>query len=142
MSIETLRSAQRGQDHSTQTHMAFSLAWMTSSPRYGFKAFEKMKGNDAAPLESLFEFLENMSKNPWSWTKHRNHYNGGYEEIPAHEMDPVILDGVPEDIQKATPSLMVFRFNHSKDRLIAIKQNATLYLLGFDLNFTLYNHGS
>lgn len=141
MSIASLRAAQRGHE-TPETHMAFSLAWMTSNARYDFKALQKMKGNDAVPLESLFEFLENLSKQPWSWTKHRNRFNGGYEELPISEMNPVILDNVPDAIRSGLETLMVFRFNKSKDRLVAIKRGSILYLLGFDLNFTLYNHGS
>ncbi len=125
-----------------ETHMAFSFVWLTNNERYGFKALQKMKGNDAQILESLFEFLETISKNPWSFTKHRNRYNGGFEELPVAEMEPAILDGVPPEIRDTITSVMVFRFNKSKDRLIALKEGSVLNILGFDLHFNLYDHGS
>ncbi|MEY8308309.1 hypothetical protein AAK899_02160 [Erysipelotrichaceae bacterium 51-3] len=125
-----------------ETHMAFSFAWMTSDEKYGFKGLHKMKGNDAAILESLFEFLETISKNPWSFTKHRNRYNGGYEELPVAEMEPTILNGMDPEKRAEVTSVMVFRFNDSKDRLIALKEQNVLYILGFDLHFNLYDHGS
>ncbi len=101
-----------------------------------------MKGNDAAILESLFEFLESISKNPWSFTKHRNRYNGGYEELPAAEMAPTIFNGMDPEKRAEVTNVMVFRFNNSKDRLITLKEENVLYILGFDLHFNLYDHGS
>ena len=125
-----------------ETHIAFSLAWMTEDAHYNLKALHKMKGNDAAILESLFEFLETMSRNPWSYTKRRDKYDGGWEEMPLVQMNPAIMDGVPDSIAQTIEQVMVFRFNKSKDRLVALKQGSVLYLLGFDLHFNLYDHGS
>lgn len=151
---ESIEDAQKaisalGEDHphpapneTPETHMAFSLAWMTEDARYNLRALHKMKGNDATVLESLFEFLETMSKNPWSYTKKRDKYSGGWEEMPIEQMNSAILDGVDLAVAKDIQAVMVFRFNKSKDRLVALKEGDVLYLLGFDLHFNLYDHGS
>lgn len=57
-------------------------------------------------------------------------------------MEPTILNGMDPEKRAEVTSVMVFRFNDSKDRLIALKEQNVLNILGFDLHFNLYDHGS
>lgn len=131
-------------EKSNQKGLLLSLAWMTSNNHYSLKAAKKEKGNESTLLLALFDLLEVLSKTPWEDLTKLTKYDtdkGGFEELPVQAMKPGILDEMPSDIATQVKSVLVFRFNKGEDRLIAYKVDNTLYLLGFDLHFKLYDHG-
>lgn len=132
-------------EKSNQKGLLLSLAWMTSNNHYSLKAAKKEKGNESTLLLALFDLLEVLSKTPWEDLTKLTKYDtdkGGFEELPVQAMKPGILDEMPSDIATQVKSVLVFRFNKGEDRLIAYKVDNTLYLLGFDLHFKLYDHGN
>ncbi|MDE5758667.1 MAG: hypothetical protein K2H85_08660 [Allobaculum sp.] len=132
-------------EKTNQKGLLLSLAWMTSNNHYSLKAAKKEKGNESALLLALFDLLEVLSKTPWEDLTKLTKYDtdkGGFEELPVQAMKLGILDEMPSDIAKQVESVLVFRFNKGQDRLIAYKMDNTLYLLGFDLHFKLYDHGN
>ena len=132
-------------EKTNQKGLLLSLAWMTSNNHYSLKAAKKEKGNESALLLALFDLLEVLSKTLWEDLTKLTKYDtdkGGFEELPVQAMKPGILDEMPSDIAKQVESVLVFRFNKGQDRLIAYKMDNTLYLLGFDLHFKLYDHGN
>lgn len=132
-------------EKTNQKGLLISLAWMTSNNHYSLKAAKKEKGNESALLLALFDLLEVLSKTPWEDLTKLTKYDtdkGGFEELPVQAMKPGILDEMPSGIAKQVESVLVFRFNKGEDRLIAYKMDNTLYLLGFDLHFKLYDHGN
>lgn len=125
--------------------MSFSFAWMTKNKRYSLAKAEKLKGNAASILEALFEELTLLSQTSLDALKNLNKYDGGFETLPLDAMKGSIIDSVPADRQKEIHGLLVFRFDKEKYRLICAslpEQPNLLYVLGFDLDYTLYNHGS
>lgn len=125
--------------------LLLSFAWMTSNNHYSLKAAKKEKGNESTLLLAFFDLLEVLSKSSWEDLTHLTKYDsdkGGFEELPVQAMKQGILDEMPSDLAKRVESVLVFRFNKGEDRLIAYKLDNTLYLLGFDLHFKLYDHGN
>lgn len=125
--------------------LTFSFAWMTHNKRYSLQEAKKFKGNAAPILESLFELLVTLSQENWNDLDHLSKYQGGYEQLPVSELKDSILDAVPEETVRSTIALDVFRFGKEKARLIALStpdKPDLLYIVGFDLDFSLYHHGS
>lgn len=121
-----------------------SFAWMTSNNHYSLKAAKKIKGDESLLL-AFFNLLEVLSKTPWTELAQLTKYDtdkGGFEELPIQALKPGILDEMPEKIAQNVSTVLVFRFNKGQDRLIAYKEDNVLYILGFDLHFKLYDHGS
>lgn len=122
--------------------LVFSFSWMTHNARYDLKALKKMKGSASKPLENLLDFLVHLSSLSWNDLADRSKFKGGYEVLPLAEMKNSIIDGVPAEQTAGLLGLIVFRFNKEADRLIALRTGNTLHVLGFDLDHSLYNHGS
>lgn len=128
---------------SNNKSLLFSFAHMTKNKRYSLAHMEKFRGNAAPILESLFALFEDLSLTSLESIERLDKFHGGYECIPTKEMKAVITDNLaPEQIPA---QLIVFRFGHEKDRLVCAQFNENpriLYVLGFDLDHSLYNHGA
>lgn len=122
--------------------VSLSLGWMTHDAHYDFRNFRHKKNNLTGLLESLLTLFEDLSSTDWKTISRRDHRKDGYEILPLSQMNQAIIDGIPEDFDMQVDAVLVFRFNKGEDRLIAIRLNFILYVLGFDFDFSLYHHGS
>lgn len=123
--------------------LLFSFAHMTKNKRYSLAHMEKFRGSAAPILESLFALLEDLSLASLESIERLDKFHGGYECIPTEQMKAVITDNLEQE--QIPAELIVFRFGREKYRLICAQQNETpqvLSVLGFDLDHSLYNHGS
>ncbi len=122
--------------------VSLSLNWMTHDSHYDFKNFKRKKNNQTTLLESLLDLFETLTSTDWKALGEKNHKDGGYELLPITQMNPAIIDGIPDSASLNVDAVLVFRFNKAQDRLIGIRLDSIFYVLGFDFDFTLYHHGA
>lgn len=69
----------------------------------------------------------------------------GYEMIPISDFF-INLDNIKEDLSLSDDSkIIVFRFNNQKNRILGVRSqecSSILYIIGYDWNYSAYDHGS
>lgn len=124
-------------------HVTFSLAYMTANKAHDLSWFQKHPGgNEARWLVHLLENMEFWSQNSWNSLSRLDRKDRGFEKIGVDELKSDITDR----IRSVCPvdELIIFRFG--KDcRMAGVRwaENTGVFqVLGFDFDFTLYDHGS
>ena len=113
--------------------VSFSFTFMTTNNRFNFKACdEKIKA-------LLIDRLEEISKHEFAYWmgKDKKH---GLEMLPAE-----IIRFSPNNLQLTSDDkVIVFRFGREQYRIICFKLGncPILHIIGFDLKFNAYKHGS
>ena len=121
----------------------FEFGHITNQKGYSLKDLFEL--NDKKALKAYFELLEAISKSTWvELQKRAKDTKGGFEMLRYDCFCKNIADVYNRNMSKDT-GLLIFRFgNADKYRMIGYKShncNRTLHVLGFDLDFTLYDHG-
>lgn len=126
----------------TPRHVNLSFELVTDDKNYTFHYFGKNIRENLSARELLDNLLIEISKNGLVELGLRNKSQlGGFEAIPLAQIKPCIYKKI-----NLTPdtSLLVFRF--SGYRMITYKPsdsgNDVLYILGYDFNYSAYDHGS
>lgn len=121
---------------------SFSFAYLTKNKRFNFESFSNDKSKRNAMQAELTKRLIEISQKPWFFWYDCGK-NTGIETIPFYEINfsPNGLDLTPDE------KVIVFRFASGKCRMIGTKGKlcstcATYYVIGFDFNYSAYNHGS
>lgn len=128
--------------HNDTSHVLFSFAYLTSHKEHNLDYFHKHPGgNEARSLIHLLDNLQFWSASTWNQLKELSHKERGYEEIGVDELRTNILDNLPVALS-ATDKVTIFRFGES-GRLAGIhpEDSPVFYVLGFDFDFSLYDHG-
>lgn len=92
---------------------------------------------------ALGELLEELSKNTWQELTQRSKYQkGGFEKIPYSSCKESIFNKF-----KITPDTSIYSFRFGKGdayRLLGIKPTSChkLNILGYDFDYSAYDHGS
>lgn len=108
----------------------FSLERLQS----GFYCFSELERDDkAAFADSIFK-RKNFT---WNEIQQMDRHALGYEKIAVTSIHPT----VPKFITEDQTNLMAFRFNGKKS-MIGYRLKNIFYVLWFDHNFTIYDHGS
>ena len=95
-------------------------------------------------MKKLFEKLEEISQLTWKELQNKPRETG-YEMIQISEFN-VNLNDIKENLKLSDDSkIIVFRFNNQKCRILGIPStecNSILYIIGYDWDFSAYNHGN
>jgi uncharacterized protein YuzE len=119
---------------------AFSFQHMTTNQKYNFDYFSKKMSHDEQKAKSaLINKLIEISSNTWLDISGQGK-KMGFETIPQSE-----INFSPENYTMSKDSkYFIFQFNNHNMRIIGIKKDSCpiYYIIGFDFNFSAYNHGN
>lgn len=94
-------------------------------------------------MKTLFEKFEEISNLTWRELQNRPKQTG-YETIPISEFK-INLDNIKSELNLSDDSkIIVFRFNNQDSRLLGVRScecSSILYIIGYDWDFSAYNHG-
>lgn len=124
-------------------NLAFSLRYLTSNNNYNEKSFGK-NAEKAKNLSLLFARLQELSEHSWlEWNQMSK--KDGVETIQYSEIRFKAKQGANIAADKKMTIFRVDTHNGTKKgRIIGYKDQpcATFYIIGFDYDFSAYNHGS
>lgn len=128
------------------TSIFFSFQYITSDDHYNLNYLKKIKsGKEKAIYFDLFSSLSSFSQSSWKELQLKRKQSGGYETIEYGEMKESIANRLPKEKNISDDTkLIVFRFGNNY-RMVGYKSNrckAAMHVLGFDFDYSLYNHGS
>lgn len=122
----------------------FSFRYMTTNNRYSISSIEKLDtSQQSAVLNGLVRRMEEITKNNWVFWGNQRKGQHGYETIPQQQLRFSGTYPLTEDAK-----LIVFRFDthlgKGCGRIIGFKKSpcSAYYVIGFDLGYNAYNHGS
>ncbi len=122
-----------------EQYPAFSFQHMTMNHKYNFNYFSKKMLHDEQKVKSaLINKLIEISSNTWLGISGQGK-KWGFETIPQSE-----INFSPENYTMSKDSkYCVFQFNNHNMRIIGIKKDLCpiYYIIGFDFDFSAYNHG-
>ena len=120
--------------------IGFSFKHLTTNSDYNFSYFSKSKNECLKSKASLYDRIEEITKSPWIHWHNLSKFNGGIETLPASSIKFRPDKYVFSDGDK----VIVFRFNSDKCRIIGFKteSSSNYYVIGFDFDYSAYNHGS
>ena len=100
---------------------------------------------DKSVYRDFYKLISRLSLSTWNDLQKKGKDNGGYEVLDYSTLKYSISDNTNSLGQTITDDtkLFVFRFGGKKYRLLGYKSSTcvpTLYILGFDLDLTLYDH--
>lgn len=120
-----------------KSRINFSLEHMTTNTKYTFDYFGKSIRDELAARQALSALLRELSCKTWMEVAQLDKTTQcGFETIPAMQINfkPSRYEFSPDE------KVWVFRFGKQRYRLIGIQDSGTLYIIGYDLNFSAYNH--
>lgn len=123
--------------------IAFSLTYLTSNKRYTFDYYNNKQKNDRSKaINELYNRLFEISHMTWEELKALDKKRG-YENLPYGEIGFSILHEVELKISKDS-NIQIIRFDKGTKRILGIKQKSCpiLHIIGFDFDYSAYNHGS
>jgi len=129
-----------------KTAIFIGFQYITTNKSYNFEYFKKSRDKVEA-YDEFIKYLQRLSNYSWETISNLGKRNGGFETIEYSNFNSSIANKLPsnKNISKDT-KLFVFRFGHNDDyRMVCFKSNscyAAMHLLGFDFDYSLYDHGS
>lgn len=125
-------------------HIILSFKYSIKNKNYTINKITKEKAKCNKTIEKLYEKLEEISKLTWVELQNRPK-EAGYEMIPISEFY-INLDDIKDKLKLSNDSkIIVFRFNNQEARLLGVRSqecSSILYIIGYDWDYTAYNHGS
>ena len=130
------------EQHRCPEDPSFSFIHLTKNKDYNFEYFSsKMRKNLEVKQADLTKKLIEISQQTWeTWYNLRK--EKGVETLNYNQIhfSPNNLELSPDE------KIIVFRFSSGSCRMLGIKGKvcstcATYYIIGFDFNYTAYNHG-
>lgn len=124
---------------------AFCSLTKNKDKKYGLTRMKEVHKTDKSVHDKFMRLLTEISAIGWLEISNRGKKQlGGAETIEVSQLKHNITDNLRHEVQKDT-RVHVFRFgNGDAYRMIAYrpKYNSNiLYILGFDFDYTLYDHG-
>lgn len=124
--------------------ISFNFMYLTNKKDFNFDYFAKDKSNKLIAYSTLHDRMQELSNITMQECKARYKTQGaeaiGYKSFNKGFQS--ILDNV--EIVSKDSSLSVIRFNQNNYRMICktgIMDNNVLYVIGFDFNYSAYDHG-
>lgn len=125
-------------------HIILSFKYSVKNKKYTIEEKTKAKEKNNKIFKGLFEKLEDISSITWKELQNRPRETG-YEMIPISDFF-INLDKIKEDLSLSDDSkIIVFRFNNQKNRILGVRSqecSSILYIIGYDWNYSAYDHGS
>lgn len=112
--------------------LAFSFAHVTKKKNYNFSHFK----SDARKENEL---MQELSRHTLLKLRDRGKESfGGFEKLPRARIQFRPSWNLPED-----ENVLIFRFKSSDYRMLCVKdkKREVLYIIGFDFDFSAYDHG-
>ncbi len=135
----TVSKSDGQKDKQCEQNLAVSLKYLTHNDKYNFSHFSDSEKNDKKNAAlALYEWMAANTGVRWNELFMRPKQSGA-ETIP---MDRLKFE--PYGISKNEfDKFISFRFNSAKSRIIGIKDGdcPILYIIGFDFDFSAYEHG-
>lgn len=118
---------------------------ITQIKEHSYDSLVNAGKTDMNAIKSLMDLITKMSTSSWEELQRRSkHTIGGFETMEAGNMNKRIWDKYYPSMSEDT-KLYIFRFgNKDKYRMVGYKSrncSRVLHILGFDVDFTLYDHG-
>lgn len=114
---------------------SFSFCYLTTSKKYNFSNLDKGKQKEWST--ALVKRMIEISKESWNyWLSLRKEQ--GLETL-AYEKINFSPNGI--DISQEA-KMFIFRFNSQKGRIIGFKVGTIFYVIGFDFDYSAYDHGA
>lgn len=128
--------------HNERQNVLVSFDSVTDSKVYNFEYFSQNIRNELYARKCLDELLLEVSINTWTSLGLRDRKTlGGYESLPAC----CIKDSIKQKVFLSPDSkIMSFIFGQKNYRLLGVKPTAcgALHVIGYDFDFSAYDHGS
>ena len=125
-------------------HIILSFKYSIRNKKYTIEHILKQKSNNKKTIENLFKKLEELSNLSWLELQNRPRENA-YEMIPISEFY-INLEEIKAKLNLWDDSkIIVFRFDNQNRRLLGIRSqecSSILYIIGYDWDYSAYNHGS
>lgn len=133
----SLNDVKRKRGSDCEQYPAFSFRYLTKTKEHNFDYFEHEKSNEV--FRTLLQRLKEISKESYTYWNNLGKHKG-IEMIDYWQcnINPCDLKLSPDD------KIIVFRFYHQNYRILGIRLEScpTLHIIGFDFNYSAYNHGS
>ena len=117
-------------------HIILSFKYSISNKDYTIEKVVKAKEKCNKIIDNLFKKLEELQNRP---------HETGYEMIPISEFK-ISFESIKRELQLSDDSkIIVFRFNSQNNRLLGVRSkecNSILYIIGYDWDYSAYDHGS
>lgn len=114
---------------------AISYRYMTTNKQYSLK--DKCEPIMLAHI--LHKRLLEITQKPWIyWSQQDKGYGFETLEYSRININPSGCELTGDE------KIIIFRFDSSRCRILGFRKDScpTLYIIGFDLNFSAYNHGN
>lgn len=125
-------------------HILLSFKYSIKNKNYTIEKITGANQKCNKIMKKLFEKLQEISKLTWKELQNRPR-ESGYEMIPISQFK-IDLTSIKEELKLADDSkIIVFRFNNQDVRLLGVRSqecSSILYVIGYDWDFSAYNHGS
>lgn len=115
-----------------------SFEHLTTNSNYNFDYFKKEKHNMMIAKNILLDRIIEISQNTWLHWQSLNKYQGGMESFDVKGLNIKPHDYIFSEDEK----VIVFRAT-SNYRIIGFRDSTspTYYIIGFDFDYSAYNHG-
>lgn len=125
-------------------HIILSFKYSVKNKNYKIEKITNAKEKANKKARKLFEKLEEISNLTWTELQNRPKETG-YEMVPISDFK-INLENIKKDLNLSDDSkIIVFRFNNQKCRLLGVRSqecSSILYIIGYDWDFSAYDHGS
>ncbi|MCR0153961.1 hypothetical protein [[Clostridium] innocuum] len=124
-----------------ESSVFFNFQYITSDKRFNYEYIKKGK---QSIYKDIVKALQKFSQNSWDELRRMGKDNGGFETMEYGRMVPSIADKIKDKPITKDTKLYIFRVGGNKYRMIGYKSNscrAAMHILGFDFDFSLYDHG-
>lgn len=118
---------------------SFSMKYLTKDASYRAERFEKQPAERLQMLDGLYRLMDQLGNLTWTSWIMRSKKQGGPEKITKEQIKSSII---PKDAEQQSFFLSVYFGNSDKYRMIGFRDEDVFYIIGFDLDFSAYHHGS
>lgn len=117
---------------------SFSFEFLTSQSEFNFDYFKSDHESANEAKAALIDKMILLAQEDWKDLEHLTKRTGF--ELINHSEIKIKNDHIPFELPE---KYIIFRFDKQKFRLIGfkLKSNPVFYILGFDFNYSAYNHG-
>lgn len=121
-----------------------SFKYSIKNKNYTIKKVVEARDKCNKIMKNLFQKYEEISNLTWKELQNRPKETG-YEMIPISRFY-IKLDNIKDDLNLSEDSkIIVFRFHNQDYRLLGVRSqecSSILYIIGYDWDYSAYDHGS